>query len=313
LNESLDALQVHQDGRYLDATAGHGGHAEAVARGLGPGGLLLALDRDEEAVRFTRERLEVFGDQVRVCRSSFGRMTEQAHNAGLGPRSFDGILMDLGIGSHQLDDPDRGFSFAKDGPLDMRYNRASGRTAADLINTLDERDLAQLIRELGEERHARRIARAIVQRRASAPFRRTEELAAVVSKAAGGRRGAKIHPATRTFQALRIATNGELDEVRAALPQAVNLLRPGGRLAVITFQSIETRMWREFLREQMNPCVCPPDLGICACGLKPTLKLWRKKAIVPSAQEVNRNPRSRSAQLRVAVRLDDTGGAVLKR
>ncbi len=305
LTETLDALQVRQDGRYLDATAGHGGHAEAIARRLGPGGFLLALDRDEEAVRFVRERLAAMGDRVRVCRSSFGRMTEQAQKAGLGSRSIDGILIDLGVGSHQLDDPERGFSFAADGPLDMRYDRTAGPTAAELVNTLDERELAALIRDLGEERYARRIARAIVARRRSAPFRRTEELAAVVSRACGGRRGARIHPATRTFQALRIATNGELDEVRQALPQALGLLRPGGRLAVITFQSIETRMWRQFVREQANPCVCPPDLGICACGRKPTLKLWRKKAIVPSADEVSRNPRARSAQLRVAVRLDD--------
>lgn len=310
LDEALAALRVHQDGRYLDATAGHGGHSEAIARQLTNGGFLLALDRDQEAVEVARERLAVFGSRVRVEMSSFGRMTEQARACGI-DGSFNGILMDLGVGSHQLDDPGRGFSIQHDGPLDMRYRRASGRpTAADLVNELSERELADLFFKLGDERRSRRIARAIVRRRLECPFTRTADLATVIEKAVGGRRGKRTHPATKAFQALRIETNDELGEVRKALPQAVSLLAPGGRLAILSFHSKEHRLVKLFMREQSDPCVCPPDLGTCVCERKPTLTLMQKKAVRPSAEEVNRNPRSRSAQLRVAIRTDVPTSAV---
>jgi len=307
LEETMVALRVRPDGRYLDATAGWGGHAEAIAEQLGAAGSLLALDRDPVAVEAVRKRLSVYGERVRVLRSSYGAMLEQARKVGLGRGSFSGILMDLGVGSHQLDEPGRGFSFLKDGPLDMRYHPGGGPTAADLVNELGESELIDLFRRLGEEPKARRIARAIVRRRAEQPFARTLDIAEVISRAAGGRRGRRTHPATRAFQALRIAVNEELDVLQKALPQAVELLEPDGRLAVISFHSLEDRIVKHFLRKQDRPCDCPPDLGTCVCGQKPLLKLKRKRATMPSAEEVGCNPRARSARLRVAVRTENAG------
>ncbi len=216
--------------------------------------------------------------------------------------------MDLGVGSHQLDEPRRGFSFLRDGPLDMRYETDRGQSAADLVNTLPEGELARIIWTLGEERNSRRVARAIVRRRESEPFARTADLAQVVERAMGGRRGKRRHPATRTFQALRLHVNSELDQLRAALPQAVDLLEPGGRLVVISFHSLEDRQVKRFLQQQENPCTCPPDLGLCVCGQKPLLKRKQKRAVMPSAEEVGRNPRARSARLRVAVRTEHARG-----
>lgn len=302
LEEAIDALQIVHDGRYLDGTAGWGGHAAAIAQRLSTEGFLLALDQDERAVLAVREHLAAFGPRVRVMRSRFGQMEAQAQYCGYGAGSFSGVLMDLGIGSHQLDDAERGFSFLHDGPLDMRFDRSSDVSAADLVNAGTETELAELLRSQGGEHRGRRIARAIVRRREETPFTRTTDLAEVVSRAAGGRRGKKTHPATKTFQALRMAVNDELGELRAALPQAVSLLAPGGRLVIISFHSVEDATVKYFMREAERPCVCPPDLGTCVCERKPTLKLERRKVIKPSAEEVERNPRARSARLRVAVR-----------
>jgi len=302
LKEAVDSLQVAQDGAYLDGTAGWGGHAAAIASQLGEGGFLLALDQDETAVAAVRERLAGHGPRVRVMRSKFGQMEAQAQHCGYAAGSFSGVLLDLGIGSHQLDDSERGFSFLHDGPLDMRFDRTADVSAADLVNAEAEAELTELLRSQGGEPRARRIARAIVRRRDERPFTRTTDLAEVVSRAVGGRRGAKKHPATRTFQALRMAVNHELDELRAALPAALRLLAPGGRLVVISFHSVEDSTVKRFMREAERPCVCPPDLGTCVCKRKPTLKLERRKAIKPSAEEVERNPRARSARMRVAVR-----------
>ena len=308
LEETLAALQVRPGGIYLDATAGWGGHAEALASGLGEQGLLLALDRDPVAVEAVQKRLLRFAERVRVLRSEYGAMTEQAREHGLGRGSLAGILMDLGVGSHQLDEPRRGFSFLRDGPLDMRYETDRGQTAADLVNTLPEGELARLIRSLGEEPRARRVARAIVRRRETEPFARTGDLADVVQRALGGRRGKRRHPATKTFQALRMHVNSELEQLRSALPQAVDLLEPGGRLVVIAFHSLEDRQVKRFLQAQENPCTCPPDLGLCVCGQKPLLKRKQKRAVMPSAEEVGSNPRARSARLRVAVRTEHSRG-----
>jgi 16S rRNA (cytosine1402-N4)-methyltransferase len=312
-SETVEALAVIGDGRYLDATAGWGGHAEAIAQRLDDEGHLLALDRDAMAVEAVRRRLAAFGERVQVLRSSYGKMTQQAATLGWQSGSVSGIVMDLGVGSHQLDDAERGFAFSRDGELDMRYHRDRGPTAADLVADLDENELADTLFRYGEERQARRVARAIVRRRAEAPLRRTTDLAEVVSRALGGRRGRRTHPATRTFQALRIRVNGELDELKAALPQAVELLAPGGRLAVLSFHSLEDRVVKNFLREQEDPCTCPPDLGACVCQQKPTLKRMRKRAFKPSAEEVDLNPRARSALLRVAVRTEPARGEVLDR
>ena len=308
LEETLGALQVRPGGIYLDATAGWGGHAEAVASGLGDKGLLLALDRDPVAVEAVQKRLSNYAERVRVLRSEYGAMTERAREHGLGRGSLAGIYMDLGVGSHQLDEPRRGFSFLRDGPLDMRYETDRGPTAADLVNTLPEQELARLFWTLGEERGSRRAARAIVRRREDEPFARTGDLAEVVARALGGRKGKRRHPATKVFQALRLHVNAELDQLRAALPQAVDLLEPGGRLVVISFHSLEDREVKRFLRKQEDPCTCPPDLGLCVCGQKPLLKRKQKRAVMPSAEEVGSNPRARSARLRVAVRTEHSRG-----
>ncbi|WP_322815385.1 16S rRNA (cytosine(1402)-N(4))-methyltransferase RsmH [Chloroflexus sp.] len=289
LTEVLTMLAPRPAGRYLDATVGGGGHALAVLQAAQPGGRLLGIDADPAALAATAARLQAAGltEQAVLCHGSFADLATLAATAGFS--AFDGILFDLGVSSYQLDTPERGFSFAADGPLDMRLDPTQGLTAADMVNRLSECELADIIFLYGEEHAARRIARAIVEHRRTQPFQRTAELAEVVVRAVGGRHG-RIHPATRTFQALRIAVNQELDRLRAALPQAVDLLAPGGRLAVISFHSLEDRIVKQFLRAE-------------ASGETPRLTIVTKKPIVPTAAEVANNPRARSAKLRVAARI----------
>ncbi|WP_322487215.1 16S rRNA (cytosine(1402)-N(4))-methyltransferase RsmH [Chloroflexus sp.] len=289
LAEVIAALAPRPGGCYLDATVGGGGHALAVLQAAQPGGVLLGIDADPAALAATAGRLaEVgLGQQAVLRHGSFADLATLAAEAGF--TAVDGILFDLGVSSYQLDTPERGFSFAADGPLDMRLDPTQGPTAADLVNRLSERELADIIFQYGEEHAARRIARAIVERRRSQPFHATADLAAVVARAVGGRHG-RIHPATRTFQALRIAVNHELDRLVAALPQAVALLSPGGRLAVISFHSLEDRIVKQFLRAE-------------AAGEAPRLAIITKKPVVVSDAEVAANPRARSAKLRVAVRI----------
>ncbi|MDW8403765.1 16S rRNA (cytosine(1402)-N(4))-methyltransferase RsmH [Chloroflexus sp.] len=289
LAEVVAALAPRPGGRYLDATVGGGGHALAVLQAAQPGGMLLGIDADPDALAATAERLAEAGlrQQAVLRHGSFADLAALATEAGF--TAVDGILFDLGVSSYQLDTPERGFSFAADGPLDMRLDPTQGLTAADLVNRLSERELADILFQYGEEHAARRIARAIVERRRAQPFQRTADLAAVVARAVGGRHG-RIHPATRTFQALRIAVNQELDRLAAALPQAVALLAPGGRLAVISFHSLEDRIVKQFLRAE-------------AAGETPRLALITKKPVVASDAEVAANPRARSAKLRVAARV----------
>ncbi len=265
------------------------GHALAVLQAAQPGGVLLGIDADPAALAATAERLAEagLGQQAVLRHGSFADLAVLATEAGF--TAVDGILFDLGVSSYQLDTPERGFSFAADGPLDMRLDPTQGPTAADLVNRLSERELADIIFQYGEEHAARRIARAIVERRRLQPFHATADLAAVVARAVGGRHG-RIHPATRTFQALRIAVNHELDRLAAALPQAVALLALGGKLAVISFHSLEDRIVKQFLRAE-------------AAGEAPRLAIITKKPVVASAAEVAANPRARSAKLRVAVRI----------
>lgn len=289
LAEVVAALAPRPGGRYLDATVGGGGHALAVLQAAQPGGMLLGIDADPAALAATAERLADagLGQQAVLRHGSFADLAALAAEAGF--TAVDGILFDLGVSSYQLDTPERGFSFAADGPLDMRLDPTQGPTAADLVNRLSERELAGIIFQYGEEHAARRIARAIVERRRSQPFQSTADLAAVVARAVGGRHG-RIHPATRAFQALRIAVNHELDRLAAALPQAVALLALGGTLAVISFHSLEDRIVKQFLRAE-------------AAGEAPRLAIITKKPVVASAAEVAANPRARSAKLRVAVRI----------
>lgn len=295
----LDGLQVRPGGRYIDATIGGAGHAAGILAASSPDGRLLGLDRDPTAVDVARARLASYLGRVVIEHRSFVHLAEVARSQQFIP--VDGILFDLGLSSLQLADPSRGLAFMVDGPLDMRFDPTSGGpTAADLVNDLDPEELAALLYRYGEERQARRIAQAIL---AARPLHTTGELAAVVERAVGKGRHERIHPATRTFQALRMAVNDELTALEAALPQAVEILAPGGRLAVISFHSLEDRLVKEFMRRESRNCICPPDVPVCICGHRATLRLITRKPIRPTAQEIAANPRSRSARLRVAERV----------
>jgi len=297
LPEVLAALSPRAGGRYLDGTLGGGGHAAGILDASAPDGRLLGLDRDPAALARARARLAPYGDRAVCVRASFADLGAVATARGFAP--LDGVLFDLGFSSDQVDDPARGLSFQAEGPLDMRLDPDTPITAAGLVNGLPEAELADVIYRYGEDRMSRRLARAIV---AARPIHTTTELAAVVARAAGGRRD-RIHPATRTFQALRIAVNDELVALEAALPQAIDHLAPGGRLAVIAFHSLEDRLVKHTLRDAARDCVCPPRLPECRCGHRATLRLVTRKPILPSPAEVAANPRARSAKLRVAERL----------
>jgi 16S rRNA (cytosine1402-N4)-methyltransferase len=295
-DEVLDGLQVRPGQRYIDATVGSGGHAVGILRASAEDGQLLGLDADPEAVSFAREVLRPFGDRVVLQAANFRHLRQVS--VALGFASVDGILMDLGLSSRQLADGQRGFSFSHDGPLDMRLDRSQGETAEDLVNQLPVSELAGLLWDFGEERYARRIAQAIV---AARPIVSTTQLADLISSTVGRRE--RIHPATRTFQALRIAVNEELDTLARALPQARDLLRSGGRMAVIAFHSLEDRLVKRFYQAEARDCICPPEMPVCVCEHQATLRVVTRKAIRPSAGEVAINPQSRSARLRIAERL----------
>ena len=295
--EVLEALRPRDGGRYVDGTVGAGGHAVGILAASAPGGLLLGLDVDPAALALAAERLRPFGERAILRRGSYADL--KAHLEAVGWEGVDGILLDLGVSSMQVDTAERGFSFRNDAPLDMRFDPSQPLTAADLVNTLEEEALADILWRYGEERHARRVARAILRHR---PFATTRQLAAVVAAVTGsGKRG--MHPATRTFQALRIAVNRELDNLEAVLPQAVEALRPGGRLAIIAFHSLEDRIVKRFLRAESGYCVCPPEMPYCDCERSARLRLLKPFPIRPAAEEVRRNPRARSARLRVAEKL----------
>jgi 16S rRNA (cytosine1402-N4)-methyltransferase len=295
LAETIDALQPHSGGVYLDGTVGAGGHAEAILRASDPSGRLIGFDQDEQALIVARQRLAGFGERVALFHANFDQM-KQVTLAQAIPLA-DGILLDIGVSSMQLDQAERGFSFREDAPLDMRMNQTAGQTAADLVNELGQDELAHLIYQYGEERLSRRIARAIVQAR---PIERTQQLAEVIARATpGGGRRQKIHPATRTFQALRIAVNDELGALERVLPQALKLLKPGGRLAIITFHSLEDRLVKQFFRRESQDCICPPEQLICTCDHQASIKLITKRPITATTTEIDVNPRARSAKLRV--------------
>jgi 16S rRNA (cytosine1402-N4)-methyltransferase len=301
LEEVLAGLDVRSGGLYVDGTVGGGGHAAAILEASAPTGRLLALDRDPAAVARAQSRLTPFGERVTVVHASYERMEALARERGFVPA--DGVLLDLGFSSFQVDDPERGFAFRFEGPLDMRYDpTGGGLTAAQLVNELPESELADLIWRYGEEPRSRRIAGAIV---AARPLHTTRELAEVIHAEVGRRRDEALHPATRTFQALRIAVNRELEVLEAALPQAVSILRPGGRLAVIAFHSLEDRIVKHYLKEEARGCICPPESPICTCGHEPSVRRVTRKPVTPSEAEIAANPRSRSAKLRIAERMGD--------
>jgi len=296
LQEIIQALQPCSGGVYIDATVGAGGHAAAILQASAPEGRLFGLDRDERALALAASHLAEFGRRVHLLHANFEQLSEVVQPYQLPPVS--GILLDLGVSSMQFDQAARGFSFQADGPLDMRMDASTGSTAADLVNRLPESELADLIYRYGEEPTSRRIARAIARAR---PIESTQALAEVIARAAGGqRRGRpKIHPATRTFQALRIAVNDELGALERVLPQAVALLAPGGRLAVISFHSLEDRIVKQYFQQEARDCICPPEQPICTCRHKATIHIITKKPITPSLAEIDENPRARSAKLRV--------------
>lgn len=300
--EIIHALDPQRGRKYVDGTLGAGGHAAGILEASSPDGRLLGLDLDPLALELARQRLAPFGDRAILRRSSYTRLA--AELAALGWDTVHGIVLDLGVSSMQVDRPERGFSFKEDAPLDMRFDPDAGLTGADLVNELPEADLADILFRYGEERKSRQVARAIVRSR---PVRTTQELARIVAGVTGGRRraGGGIHPATRTFQALRIAVNRELESVEAVLPEAVAALAPGGRLAVISFHSLEDRIVKRFFRQESRDCICPPEQPVCTCGHQATLQELYRKPVRPQVEEIQANPRSRSAKLRVAEKRED--------
>jgi 16S rRNA (cytosine1402-N4)-methyltransferase len=298
LDEVIEGLQARRGGDFVDCTVGLGGHAAAILEKISPSGRLLGIDADPEAIKVSQDKLSDYGEAVTLVNDNFVNLEDICGRYHFHP--VDGILFDLGVSSLQLDTAERGFSFHLDAPLNMRFDPGQGLTASDIVNSFSEQELAKLIEKYGEERHSRRIARYIVQNR---PIATTVELARLVEQVLGGKR-AKIHPATRTFMALRIAVNSELQNLELALKQTINLLRPGGRLTVISYHSLEDRIVKQFMRYAASNCLCPPGTVICCCGHVPTLKLISRKVIKPTSLEIESNPRSRSAKLRIAERLN---------
>lgn len=291
--EVLDLLRPQANGRYLDGTVGAGGHTAGILAASAPDGRVLAFDRDPEAIAFARQRLAEFGDRVSLVNDSYARMGEVAPALGFG--QIDGILLDLGLSSRQLDDGARGFSFRQAGPLDMRFDQTYGETAADLLNHRTEAELAEIFWRYGEEKQSRKYARLIVAHR---PITTTTQLADLIATHSGQRRR-RIHPATQIFQALRIAVNHELEAVETGVPAAIDLLKPGGRLAVISFHSLEDRFVKRLFRQLSRGCTCPPEQPVCTCGGQARLRLITRKAVQATETEIAANPRSRSARLRV--------------
>ena len=298
LDEVIAGLQAQRGGYFVDCTVGLGGHAAAILEKISPSGRLLGIDADPEAIKVSQDKLSDYGEAVTLVNDNFVNLEAICRRYHFHP--VDGILFDLGVSSLQLDTAERGFSFHLDAPLNMRFDPGQGLTASDIVNSFSEQELAKLIEKYGEERHSRRIARYIVQNR---PIATTVELASLVEQALRGKR-AKIHPATRTFMALRIAVNSELQNLELTLKQTINLLRPGGRLTVISYHSLEDRIVKQFMRSAASSCLCPPGTVVCRCGHVPTLKLISRKVIKPTSLEIESNPRSRSAKLRIAERLN---------
>lgn len=302
LNETIALLDPKSGGVFIDATLGGGGHAEAILARTAPDGVLIGTDRDPEALAYAGERLRKSGDRVRLHQANYRDIGSIARAEGLG--EVDGVLFDLGISSHELESG-RGFSFQRDEPLDMRMNPDEQTpTAADIVNEYSESDLAGLIRDYGEERYARRVAGAIVERRGQQPIETTGQLVDVIQSAVGGwYRGQKIHPATRTFQALRIAVNNELEAVQEGVSAAIGLLRVGGRVCIISFHSLEDRIAKLALRKFAGRCECPRELPVCRCGAQRVVKVLTGRPVIPGPEETMQNPRSRSAKLRCAEKI----------
>jgi 16S rRNA (cytosine1402-N4)-methyltransferase len=293
-HEVLDVIKPTTCKDYLDGTLGAGGHAEGILNASAPEGRLLGLDLDKDAITIAKQRLAPFGDRITIHQAAYQEAPMVLEKIGW--RKLDGILLDLGVSSMQIDRADRGFSFMKDSPLDMRFEQGTGKTAGDLVNALSVDELRDILWHFGEERYSKRIARAII---AARPIRTTLELAEAVQRAVPGYES-QIHPATRTFQALRIATNHELEVLGSALPQLVECLKVDGIIVVISFHSLEDRIVKQFFKKESQDCICPPKQPICTCGHTASLKIITKKPIGPTDDEIESNPRARSAKLRAA-------------
>ncbi len=304
LREVLSALAPERGGIYVDCTAGGGGHSSEIAALLPEGSRLVCFDRDDEAIEACSARLAPYDGKWEIVKTDFRNLDAALDMLGI--EQIDGVLWDLGVSSHQIDTTERGFSYTgEDAPLDMRMDRTQGLSAADIVNTYSEEELRRVIRDYGEERFAGRIASAIVERRAEAPIETTLALAETVSGAIPKAQRVKEaqHPARRTFQALRIETNGELDAIEPSIRDATARLRPGGRLAVITFHSLEDRIVKDVFKSMSTGCTCPPDFPVCVCGGKPIVRVLTKKPILPGEDELRVNSRAHSAKLRVAEKL----------
>ena len=306
LNECLDGLAIRPGGAYLDCTLGGAGHSSEILKRLGEGGLLVGIDRDADAIEAASARLSAVDSPARfvALRGNFHDAPALLASAGI-DRALDGILIDLGVSSHQLDVRERGFSYHDDAPLDMRMDREQALSAREIVNQWSEDDLNRILRDFGEEKWARQIARVICDRRKEAPVETTSQLVAIIDAAIPKkfRQGDGSHPARRTFQALRIAVNDELTPLEPALRALVGLLIPGGRLCVITFHSLEDRIVKNTFRNMADPCTCPKSFPVCVCGKKPVAKPITRKPVTASAEELERNPRSRSASLRIVEKL----------
>ena len=301
LEEVVAQLRPRAGGLYVDCTVGGGGHAAGILRACAPGGRVIGLDCDDEALAASRERLAAHEGRVQLLHANFAELQEALMS--LGVTAVDGLVFDVGVSSRQFDEPSRGFSFQREGPLDMRMNRAAGPAAADVLRDASVEELARIFRVYGEERRARAIAQRIDRERTRQPITTTTQLAGLVEQVLGPKRGSGIHPATRVFQALRIQVNRELDNLQRGLVGAVNVLRSGGRLAVISFHSLEDRIVKQFFVRLSTGCVCPPQLVGCACGRQEVLRLVTRKPVMSTSEEVERNPRARSAKLRVAEKI----------
>lgn len=300
--ECMEGLAIRPDGIYVDGTAGGGNHSFGIASRLGEGGRLIAIDQDADAIRAAGEKLKPFSDRVTVVRSNFGQIADVCRMLGI--EKIDGLLLDLGVSSYQLDTAERGFSYQTDAPLDMRMDSRNPLTAYDVVNGYTEQQLRRIFFDYGEERFSARIASAILRHREQAPIRTTGELVRIIKEAipAGARDGGH-HPAKRTFQAIRIEVNAELDVIEPALRAAVAMLNPGGRAAVITFHSLEDRIVKQTFADLATGCTCPKSLPVCVCGRRPVVRLVNRKPILPGEAELAENPRSRSAKLRIAEKL----------
>ena len=298
LYETVDSLNIRPDGIYVDGTLGGGGHAYEVCRRLGEHGRLIGIDQDADAIAAATKRLEPFADKVTVVRSNYENIASVLHELGI--EKVDGIYLDLGVSSYQLETASRGFTYREDAPLDMRMDQRNTQTAADIVNTYSEMELYRIIRDYGEDRFAKNIAKHIVRQRQEKPYETTGELIETIKAAIPAKiRATGGHPAKRTFQAIRIELNHELDVLNCSIDTMIDLLNPGGRLSIITFHSLEDRIVKKRFRDNENPCICPPEFPVCMCGRKSKGTVITRKPIVPGEEELEYNKRSKSSKLRV--------------